>query len=356
MTAKAGRKARTAARARHALAWGLVLFLLGQAVVWLRLRAEPSIGEREFGRKLADLRAMLAESPGRPLLLMLGSSRVATGFRPGRLPSGPGQPLAFNFALVGTGPEVSHLVLHRLLAAGIRPTWVFIEYWPPHWRSRRTQAELARQVNVGRLDPAGIRLLAHYLPRPRRIYLDWLTAQAVPAYTDRAALLDRFAPGWFAPRPAPHYHLKNLDRTGWWSPSAPGDPELGSALLEKMRAHYAPILARPQTQATPDRALRALLDRCRDERIRAAVVLLPEGDAFRSWYPPSALAEVDAYLARLEEECGVPVVDARRWVPESEFMDSHHLFPDGAARFTAALGRAALEPMIASQGRAPLLR
>jgi hypothetical protein len=348
-----GQRRKAAFRARAALGWGLALFALGQLCVGLWLRAEPEIGEREFGRKLTDLRVMLAAHPGRPLVLMLGSSRVATGFRPEALPQfqpgANGPPIAFNFALVGTGPEMSHLVLHRLLAAGIRPAWVLVEYWPPFWSTRRTDKNFFDQVNVGHLDLGGVRLLAGYLAHPRRLFSAWLTTQMAPAYADRSALLSRLAPSWFPRPPASDHHLRHLDQSGWWSPATPGDPEYGPELLARMRRHYAPILAKFHTAEIPDRALRQLLDRCRNERIGAAVVVLPEGDAFRSWYPSGALAEVDAYLDRLASDCRVPVIDARMWVPEPLFMDSHHLFPEGATRFTSQLGRVALPPLLAGR-------
>jgi hypothetical protein len=342
------RRAKTVTRARAALAWGLALFVCGQVGVRLGQRLDPQIGEREFGRKLSDLRSTLAANPGRPLLLMLGSSRVATGFRPDALPSRPdrpgGTPIAFNFSLVGTGPEIAHLVLHRLLAEGIRPERVLVEYWPPFGSTRRTYRDFTDRIEVGHLDPAGARLLGGYLASPLGMYREWLSAQLAPAYADRSAWLGRFAPAWATRPAAPDHRLRNLDRSGWWTPDVPTDPETNRRLRARLQSHYAPILARFRTHETPDRALRATLDLCRREGIQAAVVVLPEGPEFRSWYPREALARVGTYLECLRRECRVPVIDARAWVPESGFMDGHHLLPAGATRFTSQLGRAVLPP------------
>src|SRR3954468_8920418 len=102
---------RRSRRARAALAWGLLWLVAGQVGVRAFLHARPEIADPEFGRKLADLRQALDQAPGRPLLLMLGRSRVATGFRPAALPldgTRPiGAPVAFNFAQVGSGPEMA---------------------------------------------------------------------------------------------------------------------------------------------------------------------------------------------------------------------------------------------------------
>jgi hypothetical protein len=351
------RRAKTAIRARSALAWGVALFVCAQIGVRLLLQADPELGEREFGRKLSYLRAALAENPGRPLILMLGSSRMATGFRPEALPRLPATsgrtPVAFNFALVGSGPEISHLVLHRLLAAGIRPAWVYVEYWPPFWTTERSFRDVRGQIDIGRLDPQGVQLLGGYLRRPRILYRAWIEAQVAPSYAYRSTLLSRFAPAWVAPNPTMDHTVRNLERSGWWSPRTTVMPDYDRAVLAKMLAHYAPILAKYQVRPTPDRALRAILDLCRSEKIHAGVVVLPEGDEFRKCYAPSVLAKVDDYLNLVRRKSAVPVIDARLWIAESAFLDSHHLFPEGANQFTARLGREIIVPQVAGQAGTP---
>ncbi len=353
MASPASRRARKSVRARAALAWGLALFACVQIGVHILLWTDPELGEREYGRKLSYLRATLAENPGSPLILMLGSSRMATAFCPDLLPRLPAiggrTPIAFNFALVGTGPEMSHLVLHRLLAAGIRPTWVLVEYWPPFWSSDRTVEKYRTQMNLGRLDVQGVRLLAGYLWRPEVLYSEWIEAQVAPSYAHRSALLSRFGRAWVVEKAGADHTIRSLDRRGWWSPRTTTDADYDRAVLARMLAHYTPILAKFETRERPDRALRATLDLCHREQIEATVVFLPEGDLFRKCYPPEALTKIDVYLDRLRRDYGVAVIDARDWVAEAAFMDSHHLFPEGAARFTARLGAAMTSPQVVGQ-------
>jgi hypothetical protein len=45
----------------------------------------------------------------------------------------------------------------------------------------------------------------------------------------------------------------------------------------------------------------------------------------------------------------VPVVDARTWLDDDDFTDSHHPLQRGAEKFTRRLGRELLEPLV--QGR-----
>jgi hypothetical protein len=69
------------------------------------------------------------------------------------------------------------------------------------------------------------------------------------------------------------------------------------------------------------------------------LVLMPEGSEFRSWYPPSELPQIESFLGALQREYQVPLVDARTWIADDDFADSHHLLLPGAAQFTKRLGQ-----------------
>ncbi len=351
------RKAATDRRARVALACFALAFVAGQAGLRLALARRPSIGDPEFGGKLDGLRAKVASDPNRPLVVMLGSSRVATGFRPDALPrltAADGREVsAFNYAQVGTGPQVAHLVLKRMLAAGVRPEWVLVEFWPPFWCVDGYLQGYLDGLNLAALDWPAARTLAGYVPRARKLYEAWLPAQLAPVFASRAAILSRLGPSW-APKFDPERRLQNLAPDGWWSPRASVSEADRARLVDLYRGIYAPRLAKFSIRPIPDRALRDLLDLCRREQVRAAVVVLPEGDAFRALYPPGALQLVDAYLDRLASE--VPVIDARRWVGDTGFADGHHLLPEGASAFTARLARDALSPLLRGESPPALAR
>jgi hypothetical protein len=348
------RKASLDRRARVALACFALAFVAGLAAFRLALARRPAIGDPEFGRKLDSLRANVDKAPDRPLVVMLGSSRVATGFRPDALPrlaSPDGREVAaFNYAQVGTGPQVAHLVLRRMLAAGVRPEWVLVEFWPPFWCVDGYLQGYLDGLNLAALDWSATRTLGGYLPRARKLYEAWLPAQLGPVFASRAAILSRLGPSW-APKFDPERRLQNVDPSGWWSPRETVSEADRTRLSEHYRSVYAPRLSRFAIRPTPDRALRDVLELCRREGLRAAVVVLPEGDAFRALYPPEALRRIDDYLDRLAAD--VPVIDARRWVADDGFADGHHLLPAGASIFTERLAREALSPLL--RGERPLL-
>jgi hypothetical protein len=89
---------------------------------------DPEYAEHE--RILLD---RLAENPGRPLVLAVGSSRTVFGLHAARLSTGACDPPAtvFNFALKGAGPGLERLVLRRLADRGVRPDLLFVEVLPP---------------------------------------------------------------------------------------------------------------------------------------------------------------------------------------------------------------------------------
>lgn len=336
-----------ARRAWLSLAWAAFWFVAAQAALGIYLHRRPELVDPEFGRKLADLRAAISRAPGRPLVLMLGSSRVATGFRPDALPTTGPAPLVFNFAQVGSGPEIAHLSLKRLLNAGVRPDWVLLELWPPSWGVERGLKEFMDQINVGCLDREELALLGGYLPRPRRLYREWWRRRFVPLVANRAALIQGLAPSWDLTRAEPDHRCRNLDSFGWWSPTVSVDPEERNRLVERYQRIYARRLSRFQVAESPDRALRGIVALCGRERIRMSVVVLPEADVFRGLYPEPTQRAVRSYLDRLARECQVQVVDAREWVDDAGFMDGHHLLPIGATIFTQRLGREVLQPLLA---------
>src|SRR5205823_3969902 len=119
-------QARAVRRGRAALMWGLGLCVAAQLGLALALSRSWGLRDPEYGRRLATLRARLAErGPGRKLVLMLGSSRVGVNVRPALLaanqPASGQEAVVFNFGLCGARPVMELLCLERLLADGIHP-------------------------------------------------------------------------------------------------------------------------------------------------------------------------------------------------------------------------------------------
>jgi hypothetical protein len=85
--------------------------------------------------------------------------------------------------------------------------------------------------------------------------------------------------------------------------------------------------------------------------IRTVLIILPEHSTLRGWYPPATRAVLTAYLRRLGDDYHAPVIDARTWCGDEEFVDYCHLQPVGARSFSERFGREVYHPLL--QGQVP---
>jgi hypothetical protein len=295
-------------------------------------------------------------APEAKLILVLGSSRTADGFRGADL-EGPlsremGVPvIAFNFGLPGAGPLTELLTLKRLLANGVRPDLVVIEVLPPLLAGQEPVAS----AELGRFPATGLWLsefefVQHYGGPASEQRRDWWEAWPIPCYAQRQAILSCLAPAWL-PYQYRRDWFRNIDDSGWVdSPLRDLSPERRRLAVEHARLDYAPILEHFQLGGPACQALRDLLALCRQEDIRTALLLMPEGTEFRSWYPPRTRLAIEAFLQGLSGKFNAPVIDAREWIADDDFSDSHHLQPEGAAKFTERLGRTTLLPLLRQAG------
>jgi hypothetical protein len=116
--------------------WCIVFFALTQVALNVYVDGwQPEFYDPEFGVRKNILQARIAESPDRPLLLMIGSSRAEMCFLPEQLlplyTETGAQALPFNFCHLGAGPTMNLLEVRRLLRAGIHPRWLLVEIMPP---------------------------------------------------------------------------------------------------------------------------------------------------------------------------------------------------------------------------------
>jgi hypothetical protein len=340
----------TTGKARAALIWTLVLFA-GQLLLGLALyHRHPEMGDECYAPRLLHLRQRLAEAPGRPLLLVLGSSRPAVGIRPDYLAEMPYRPVVFNFSMPGGGPVRQLLTLRRLLAEGIRPDAIVVEAWAPFLPQHGFFTE-AGKVLLGDLywpDLAAIARLYGLTWEPLNRFLERVAA---PTLYYRRRLLDSCAR--FLPLRAPTRELPwgedGTDATGWLPPPASLAPDDPAGDRETSRRAVESSLVNFQVSSISDTALRDLLGECRSRGIRVLLLLLPEHSVLRGWYSPQTKADSEDYFDRLGEEYGAPVIDGRTWIADEDFLDFCHLLTRGADAFSTRLGRDVLAPWLAGR-------
>ncbi len=338
-----------ARRSALAVAWGVVAFAAGQFALALAVeRWLPALRDPEYAAKAERLRARVAEAHDRPLVLVLGSSRVQMGLRGGPTAAGPdGRPtLVFNFGIAGAGPYLEALCLRRLFAEGVRPDLLVLEVLPPALNQPGSHPLEETWFDAGRLRDAERAFLGRYHSDPQRALREWLKGR-LPCVWHRDYLRAFLALDVGDDRSATERACRFTDPNGWLPyRSADVTPEQRRAATDFARGQYAPAWGEFRLAERPARALADVLTTCRQRGVPVALLLMPEGPTFRAHYSSSMRAGLDDYLRTVSERWGVPLIDARDWLADDAFYDSHHLLPRGAAAFTERLEREALPPLL----------
>ncbi len=351
------RKNGLAAWHRRTFAWTLFFFAVSQAAVgeWIQHYDSESCNPL-MAVPLHRLQQRLAEAPGSPLVLLLGSSRVSDGIRPAALtdwvPEGMPRPVVFNFGMPGSGPVFQLLTLRRLLAQGVRPSWVVMEAFPPFWPQRGFFCE-ETSLDKTEFYWSDLPPLAAFYPHWRWPLFAKLCQESIaPGLWYRSHLLCRCA-RFLVPqqrldeRRFQEGMRKFWDESGWLPVYLPNDAESRRRRLEDGRQTTAPILEQFHTDAVTDAAFQQLLLLCREHGLRSAVLLMPEHSALRHCYTTAGGQELHRYLIQMSLRYAVPVIDSRDWLQDDRFADFYHLNPSGADEFTARWGRAVLRPLVA---------
>ncbi|HZZ79315.1 MAG TPA: hypothetical protein VFE62_12405 [Gemmataceae bacterium] len=334
-------------QAKRVIFWTLLSFVALQLAlnVWLEMK-RPEVYDPEYRDRLMLLQERVAENPGRPLMLVVGSSRIMTGVSPEMLPPletvDGAQPLTFNFAHSGAGALHNLVAVHRVLREGFEPRWMVIEV-VPHLLPAAQHATMAKLALAGDLP------VLHSYIAPAKLYGWYAEERATAVVNHRGAILRELTPFIQHSR----WDVMALEPLGWKTPNEP-IPDAAERVRRTavVQANYQSSLQRFQVHETSRQAMRELLELCRSKKISVALLITPESSEFRGWYPAETQAKIAAYCDELRGEFGVPIIDARAWLDDADFSDGHHILPDGAKHFTLRLGADVLNPLATGRLRA----
>jgi hypothetical protein len=336
---------RKSTRARAALLSSFLLFLALQAAFAIALdRWNPELVDPEYQLRLTTLRARKKEAPDRPILMILGSSRTALAFRPESVPSLPtssgSNALPFNFSHYGAGPLFNLMELRRLLDDGIRPTWLVVEVMPAYYTYDNSAWLM---LNAESRDYS---LLCRYLPS-WRLYGDYLKRCVKTAPKYPTELLRYHVPRWDGDRVSPIKGVTELGACLLLEHTV--DEPTRSLRTAATRGVFGRHLASFCLSPIAERATREILALCRDNGIKVALVITPEGSTFREWYPADAYPHLIQSVTAMCEDFSVPLVDGRDWLQDQDFFDYHHVIESGAMLFTRRLTDEVLRPLVQGQ-------
>lgn len=325
----------------------LLWFCLGFVVVQLGLALGQEhwqvVRDPDFDDVQRLVAARRAEAPTRPLFLALGSSRTLMALRAEKL-NRPAKsaPLAINCAFAGAGPMMHQIVLRRLLAAGHRPSRVFVEVMPMSLAARGGAPIEDRQLVPARLTAAEVAFLWPNYLHKYRLVAPWAFARLLPCDRSQAELHDALG---IDKVPGQGASSRGRDAYGW-------SPQTRTYSRDEIEAHrrfalnqYDGILSQRDAAPRAVQALRNLATLCRDHSIAVEFVMPPEGSLFRSHVPAVARIQADA-VRNLARELGVNSTDARTWIDDDGFWDGHHATIQGADQYTERFYRELLLPHI----------
>jgi hypothetical protein len=239
------------------------------------------------------------------------------------------------------------LCLRRLLAEGVRPDLLVLEVLPPALNQPGDHPLEEAWLDGARLRWGEKAFLSRYHSEPQRSLRQWLKGRGLPCVWHHGDLRSLVALDTGDGAAGPERLARAMDSHGWLTYGKEDvTPEQRRWHTDFAGLQYDDAWGDFRLAERPARVLADMLALCRQRGIPVALLLMPEGPAFRAHYTPSMCAGIDAYLRDLRTRWGVPVVDARDWLPEDSFWDSHHLLPRGATAFTRRFEREALGPLL----------
>ncbi len=354
VTISSGSRSRQARRTLLAAAAALFVATLGLSAALETVR--PQWRDPEFGHRLMALRQLQQHTaPGRPLVVILGTSRAQNGLWPQAmgLRDREGAPLVFNFGQTGSPPVKVWLTWRRLVDAGTAPRAVIIEVLPV-WLSFEASPEEFFVQQAERLSWRDMRQIEEMAGPAESLRRSWLRQRLMPWHSQRAVLMSHWLPRWLSWSERVDPFWTGMEPDGFM-PFVYG--ELSPELRRRATAHaweehhkaFAGFAVAPQTR----RWLAAIVAECRERQVAVAWVEPPVAPLFRSWFSRGVWEAGEQALAQLAAELEVPLFPPLTELDDTAFADGHHMLRPSAAHYSRWLAEHYLLPWLVREGVIP---
>lgn len=361
-------------RARRALLWACGVFVIAQVAVGVLL--DYGWPELRFPTAAMTL-STLRRCPRSPDIVCLGSSRLGAAFRPDKVQqplrqwAADDSLLVFNACVPAGDLITADFMMERILAEGKRPALVIIEVSPEMLAERNflLDQHVLRQFTWGEIpehfsdicESGGLSRL--------------LRARAIPLYVHRreicrrayAALAETMTS---SSNPAGRVQARakvppaNMERSSpeenqgveWDRLYLDSEPQSSPAVRQATLRGVASVrrwLKGYRVGGISAEALDRLVQRCQDHDIEVILVGAPLASAHRALYTPEIDQAYQMHLRQVAAAHHCQFIEYRDRLPDTLFLDNHHVLPQGALYFSRTLAREVLAPRWRARNRDP---
>lgn len=315
--------------------WFVACLVAGQLALGAFVdQSAPKVRDPEYAAKRDRLVKLLEQHPDQPWMLYLGSSRGAQGFAPRLL--GP-ERLAFNFAVPGGGPMFQRIVYTRLKSEGFKPSHLLLEVMPVFFNDELGDRVEMRLLDTARLSLQELKWVGESSANAYSRYRRWALARTVPEWRHAGEVRDLIGLDVYHPHAKPTEPEDAIEFDGWQPVNDPYYREKSDELHQLAHAQYDRFYPHFTPAHGSTFQLRQLIAQAKADGVKVTLIVMPEDTHFRDLASDQHREAFGQFLASLRDDCQVPLIDARDWVPDAEFFDGHHLFPEGGERFTRRL-------------------
>lgn len=353
---KTGRSRTSVVNASKTIAWFVFLFIGFQLFLnYLFAVKFPEFTDPPYSKRIDLLikrTPILVDIPEN--MVVLGSSRSELGLNAPLMENKIIEQLkhpfvAINFSTMACAQETQLLYWERILRDYKAPSMVIIEVLPAYLN--RKIGEPGCEFNeivwpTEKFFYKDLELIEKYASNIRpNIKSEWLQLSMMAFYKNRSSILNSIAPSLVPKKFVTD--LNHIDKHGQLITGIENlSEEQKIKALEITRAQYFNNVQTMDLDSSRTQALRTLLESCRKNKVAAAMLIMPEGPEFRSWYGPGVITQIENHLFALSKEFGVKFFNTHNWMKEFDFKDSHHMFEKSSLQFTRRFTNEKIIPWI----------
>jgi hypothetical protein len=298
--------------------------------------------------------------PETPQIVFIGSSRTGCSLNVETIAprvrkiSGDHSVQIFNAAVVAAEPLTMRFLSARMMAEGRTPKLAILEITPDTVARRNITLDytLTRQFVFRDIREN----LADIFHSTNKTISRVFSSRLIPFYTHRLALRSWAAESWTRLIGEPVTEEIEEPRHDFFSEWARAQKLVDPPLAARVQRDVPRIrqqLRDYETAGKTPAALEELVARCQRSGIKVMLLEPPMHSALRALFVPAIRTPYRAFVEHLERTHGCRFVDLSDRVPDTMFVDSFHVAPEGREYFSRLFAEEILGPVWRAETHLP---